>query len=114
MAIELVSKDGAKLLRLVDTVDITQAAELRNLLIEAFESAQRVEVDLSAAASVDITAVQLLWAAQRHALAHKAEFLWVGAPGTEIEMSLAAAGISPFWQCENAQSATGSFDGHNR
>jgi ABC-type transporter Mla MlaB component len=60
-------QDGKALLRLSGDVNVASAAELKQLLVQAFSTGKEVQLDLSAAATLDIAAIQLLWAAARHA-----------------------------------------------
>jgi hypothetical protein len=55
------------LIRLEGEVGITSAAELKSLLLEALASAQELELDLEHAGSIDVTLLQLVWAAEREA-----------------------------------------------
>jgi hypothetical protein len=55
------------LIRLEGEVSITSAAELKGLLLEALASAQELELDLEHAGAIDVTLLQLVWAAEREA-----------------------------------------------
>jgi anti-anti-sigma regulatory factor len=57
------------MIRLEGTVDISSAAELKALLIESLGSGSKVQVVLAETTDLDVTAVQLLWAANRQARA---------------------------------------------
>jgi two-component system chemotaxis sensor kinase CheA len=46
---------------------IASAGEMKHLLLEGLASTKELEVDLSAAEEVDVTLLQLLWAAAREA-----------------------------------------------
>jgi ABC-type transporter Mla MlaB component len=65
----LKQRDESSLLCLEGTVDIACAAELKALLIEGLSGAKPVRVSIEKAASLDVTAVQLLWAAARESRA---------------------------------------------
>jgi anti-anti-sigma factor len=54
-------------LRLSGDVNVAGAAELKQFLVQAFSTGKGVQLDLSGATSLDISAIQLLWAAARHA-----------------------------------------------
>ncbi len=54
-------------IRLAGNVDINCAAELKRMLIETISSEKELRVDLANATDLDITAIQLLWAAAREA-----------------------------------------------
>jgi anti-anti-sigma regulatory factor len=59
-------------------VNIRCAAELKDLLIQTLALAGPLHIDLSAIKEIDITAIQLLWAAEREARKAGKEFLFVG------------------------------------
>jgi anti-anti-sigma factor len=54
-------------IRLEGEVDISQAGELKRVLLEALEAKQAVAIAMEKATSMDVTALQLLWAAEREA-----------------------------------------------
>ncbi len=54
-------------IRLEGEVDIPQAEELKRVLVEALSGRQSVRVAMEGVTGVDITAIQLLWAAEREA-----------------------------------------------
>lgn len=54
-------------LRLEGDFGIGGAAELKRKLVEALASEQGVELDMALAGDLDITAIQLIWAAAREA-----------------------------------------------
>ena len=55
------------LLRLEGEIDITSATELKTLLLQGLASGRELRVDLERATDLDVTAMQLLWAAEREA-----------------------------------------------
>jgi len=67
VAIRLDRATGLSVIRLEGEIDIRCAAELKQALLDAMSCGTAVQVDLATAAGVDITAIQLLWAAQREA-----------------------------------------------
>ncbi|HVT99410.1 MAG TPA: STAS domain-containing protein [Acidobacteriaceae bacterium] len=54
-------------IRLEGEVDISQAAELKRVLLEALQAKGGMAIAMETATSMDVTAVQLLWAAEREA-----------------------------------------------
>jgi ABC-type transporter Mla MlaB component len=48
-------------------MDINCAADFKTLLIQALASGKDMELDLRQATALDVTALQLLWAAEREA-----------------------------------------------
>jgi hypothetical protein len=55
------------LIRVEGEFNVTSAAELKNLLIEALASGQKIQLDLTRSAEIDVSLLQLLWAAEREA-----------------------------------------------
>ena len=55
-------------LRLEGEIDINGASELKKLLIQALGSGKDIELDLQKTTALDVTSLQLLWAANREAL----------------------------------------------
>lgn len=55
------------LIRLEGEVDISDAPELKRVLLEALAKKGEVRISAEAATGIDITAVQLLWAAEQEA-----------------------------------------------
>ena len=78
MPVTLEQKDALTLIQLEGAVDIGCAAELKELLIEKLKSGSAVYVALESATGLDVTAVQLLWAAGREAKRVGVEFGFKG------------------------------------
>ena len=70
------------LIRLEGSVNLTSAAELKGLLIEGLASGSELLLDLERSDEIDVTVMQLLWAAGREAARAGAK--------VEIRMSEAA------------------------
>jgi hypothetical protein len=60
--------------RLEGVIDISSAAELKAILLEALTACRDVRLDAGEATYLDITAMQLLWAAEREARKLKVGF----------------------------------------
>ncbi|MGA2182241.1 MAG: STAS domain-containing protein [Bryobacteraceae bacterium] len=60
-------QEGHSLIRLEGEFTLTSAAELKTLLLEGLASRRDLWLDLERAEGIDITAMQLLWAAGREA-----------------------------------------------
>jgi anti-anti-sigma regulatory factor len=60
-------RDESVDLGLEGTVDIASAAELKAALVEALKSGKPVRIALDRCSVLDVTAYQLLWAAEREA-----------------------------------------------
>lgn len=67
MPIRLDRKNGRCVVRLEAEIDIRCAAELKQVLLDAIASKADLQIDMALATTVDITAMQLLCAAQRDA-----------------------------------------------
>jgi anti-anti-sigma factor len=69
MGIVVEQSEGSRVVALEGAIDIACAAELKTALLEAFADGQPWTVSLAAATYLDVTALQLLWAANRQARA---------------------------------------------
>jgi anti-sigma B factor antagonist len=94
MPVTLERHETHSLIRLEGECTLTSAAELKRLLLEVLASGKDLHLDLERAAEIDLTVMQLLWAAGR-------EVARAGA-GIDIRLSEAAglaareAGFDPF------------------
>jgi anti-anti-sigma regulatory factor len=77
-------------------IDITVAAELKKLLLQAMASGTDLRVDLDTATGLDVTALQLLWAAQREAGDSGVEITLAGQVPENISVAVADAGFEKF------------------
>jgi len=84
------------LLHLQGDVNISSAAELKQLLLAALARGKAIQVDLGSVTEVDITALQLLWAAEREAKAAGVEFRFAGQWPEGVAIAVAAAGFGQF------------------
>jgi len=55
------------LIRMENAVSFTSADELKKLLIEGLASGKELQLNLERAEEIDVTVMQLLWAAEREA-----------------------------------------------
>jgi anti-anti-sigma regulatory factor len=60
-------RDADLVIRIEDAVNVTSAEELKSLLLEGLVSGLDLHVDLERAQEIDVTTMQLLWAARREA-----------------------------------------------
>ena len=97
MAISTKNMDGVRSIVLADVVDIAQASQLKQALIEAIGSASRVVIQVSAATSVDITTAQLLWTVSSSSLS-RAEIVVEGPWNPQVEQSFMTSGLMPILQ----------------
>ena len=67
MGVTLEQEETLNLLRLEGAVEIGCAAEFKGLLAQALASGRALRISLEGATDLDVTAVQLLWAAERKA-----------------------------------------------
>ena len=67
MPVTLDQGEAFCLVHLDGPVNITSAADLKKLLLQALESGKDLRVDLELATELDVTILQLLWAAERKA-----------------------------------------------
>ncbi len=86
--------ETGNLLRLDGALDIAGAAELKALLIRALAAGRAVRVSLAAVTYLDVTAVQLLWAAEQKARQAGMEFGLAAEAPAAISAALAEAGFA--------------------
>jgi anti-anti-sigma regulatory factor len=96
MGISLDKSEAGAVISLAGTIDITCAAELKVLLLEALDSGTEVLISLGDAIDLDVTAIQLLWAAQRQARQSTVGFEVSGQVPEPISTAIAEAGFQPF------------------
>ena len=84
------------LLRCEGDVKVSSAAELKQLLLRALERGKDIQVDLASVTEVDITTLQLLWAAEREAKGAGVGFSLAGELPAGVAATLAAAGFQSF------------------
>jgi anti-anti-sigma factor len=96
VSINLDQNEGECLIRLEGEVDISSAAELKKLLLEALASGRELRVDLERTTELDVTALQLLWAAERKAGGSSVGFSLLGRVPEEISVALSDAGFKKF------------------
>ncbi len=107
MAIAVERREQTQSIRLSGCVDISAAAGLKRVLTEALEAQLVLRMDVSALESVDVTVIQLLWAAKSEAMMAGREFCIDGPWNPEIESRLHQAGISPSRIFATPQQETG-------
>ena len=79
------------LIGLEGAIDIASAAELKKLLLEGLNSGREVRVSLAGATDLDVTAVQLLWAAEREASRSGVTCFFAPPPATPVRMPWASS-----------------------
>ncbi len=93
MSIALSQTEDASAIRLEGAIDISSAAELKAALLDAVKSGKRIDVSLAQAGDLDVTAVQLLWAAKREAEQNGVAFAHEGHPAEHARSLLSDAGL---------------------
>ncbi len=93
MSVFLNREEDSSRVRLDGVLDISDAAELKAVLLEALGRAKPVEVALDGASSLDVTAVQLLWAARREAETKAVPFHFAGDVAEAVSAALADVGL---------------------
>lgn len=93
MPVTLEQNDTSILIRLEGAVDISSAGELKQLLLQALEAGGELSVAVDGLASLDVTAVELLWAAEREASKTGVRFFFAGPPTGEVLAALGEAGL---------------------
>lgn len=96
MGVALDQNKKLNLIRLEGEVDIGMAAELKQLLLQALGSGKEMRVSVQSATSVDVTALQLLWAAEREARGSGVAFTLAGEIPKPVSDSLISAGFQKF------------------
>jgi anti-anti-sigma factor len=96
VGIALEQRDESSLVRLEGSIDIACAADLKALLVEALTSAKDVQVSLAGATYLDVTAVELLWAAAREARGKTVKFAFADEVPESVSGALLDAGFEKF------------------
>ncbi len=96
MGITLDESKSKAVISLEGAVDISSAAELKTLLLRALDSGKKVRVSLDKATVLDVTAVELLWAAEREASKASIKFSFSGPAPVEVSAALSQAGLQQF------------------
>ncbi|MGD0631796.1 MAG: STAS domain-containing protein [Terracidiphilus sp.] len=102
MAITVNESESESLVVLEGTVDISSSAELKAALVQALESAKAVRISLERAAYLDVTAFQLLWAAEQQARRSGVAFGMAGQIPDVVSGALADAGFPSIPAAMNA------------
>jgi ABC-type transporter Mla MlaB component len=83
-------------IHLEDEVDVSCSAELKKMLIEVLASEKALKLDLHLAGDLDITILQLLWAAERDAEKAGKSFDLEGSVPESIRSLIREAGFETF------------------
>jgi len=93
MPMTLGQSNSPSLIGLEGEINIRCATELKDLLLQALAREGALHIDLSTATEVDITALQLLWVAQREALAAGKQFQLIGPISEIIAAAMERSGL---------------------
>ena len=96
MAIRLEHLEEANAILLDGSIDISVAADLKKNLLDAIKESRPVQLVLSPSTELDITAVQLLWAAEREARSLNLSFTLKGSVPDSVVSALKEAGFEKF------------------
>ena len=96
LAITLDQYETHSVLRLEGGIDITCAADLKRLLLEALASGKDLQLDLERVTDLDVTAIQLLWSAGFEAERSGAGVAVAGRVPEEIAFAVREAGLERF------------------
>jgi anti-anti-sigma regulatory factor len=89
-------QEAKAVLHLSGDINVAGSAELKQLFVQAFSTGKGVQLDLSAATNLDISAIQLLWAAARHAEKTKTSLTAAPTVPPELKGGVRDAGFEDF------------------
>ena len=96
MGITLEQRNESSVICLEGAIGIASAAELKTTLLDSLTSGNAVRVALDQCADLDVTAVQLLWAAVREAKTSGVAFALDGQVQEPVIAALKDAGFEAF------------------
>jgi len=105
MGITLDESGAQAVIGLEGVVDISSATELKTLLLRALHCGKKVRVSLDKVTDLDVTAVELLWAAEREASKAGVKFSFFGPVPVEVSAALGEAGLQQFLNSDSQVSA---------
>lgn len=96
MGVTLKQSKKSSVIRLDGAIDIASAVEFKKLLLQALGSGKEIRVALDGATDMDVTAVQLIWAARRASERVGVAFTLSGALQEQVSSALGSAGLQQF------------------
>jgi anti-anti-sigma regulatory factor len=96
LGINVEQRNESNVICLEGVIDIASAAELKTLLLDALKSGSGLSVSLDRCTDLDVTAIQLLWAAEREARASSVGFALAGQVPETVSAALKDAGFEAF------------------
>ncbi|MGC2301181.1 MAG: STAS domain-containing protein [Acidobacteriaceae bacterium] len=100
--------EAAGVVRLEGDIDIASAAQLKEVLLEALAQRGEARISLETATGIDVTAVQLLWAAEREAKASGVVMALQGPVPETLRATLREAGFESFPFTDDGEPAKGA------
>jgi anti-anti-sigma factor len=107
MGIHIEKTDAGSLIALRGAIDIACAAELKAVLLDALNTEGGVRISLDGATYLDVTAIQLLWAAEQQARRSGGTFRIEGHIPEAVSTGVADAGFSSFFASVHAVTVVG-------
>lgn len=96
-------------LRLQGSIDVSSAEELKKILVDAVKAGGEIRVLLGDATYLDVTAIQLLWAAEREASGAGVIWVFVDSLPEAIRTTLRDAGFDESLFAASASQTTGEI-----
>ena len=96
MGIILKQCQESSVILLEGAIDIASAEQFKNLLLQALGSGKEIKVALNDATDLDVTAVQLIWAARRASEGSGVSFTLNGAVPASVSSVLGSADLLQF------------------
>lgn len=93
MNIFLNQADDSNRISLEGAIDIASAVELKEAILQALKVRKAICISVEKAADLDVTAVQLLWAAKREAKRLGVGIMFEGQPPEAVQGALEHAGF---------------------
>jgi anti-anti-sigma regulatory factor len=96
MSIELQQSEDRSVVRLAEPITVGCASELHKLLVETVSSNRSVAIDLEGVTELDVSAIQLLYAAGQAAERAGISFSLQGILPEVVKSAFLDAGLHPF------------------
>jgi anti-anti-sigma factor len=97
MAMHIEKNIGGTLVALRGVIDVACAAELKAILLDALDTSTEAAVSLEGATYLDVTAIQLLWAAEQQARRSGLPFRLQGPILESVLVAVADMGLPSFF-----------------
>jgi anti-anti-sigma regulatory factor len=89
-------RENSSFVRLEGAIDIAFAEEMKSILLNALASNQKISLTLECATELDITALQMLYAAERDSATKGIPFTLEGSVPDDISTAMTEAGLAKF------------------